>query len=170
MKTKIFKNIMKTWLAAVVMMGASLNAQAQGVVKEVEFVDLNGNQVMLSDFRGKWVVVNLWATWCPPCRVEIPDLIMFQDKHKDTAVVLGVDYEDIEPHKVQAFAESQMINYPIVRFTGKIDGKSSPFGPVRGLPTTYMVTPKGELVAARTGMIDDKTIESFIENYEKQNP
>ena len=135
----------------------------------VEFVDLDGKKVMLHDFKGKWVVVNLWATWCPPCLKEIPDLVMFHDKYsKNKAVVLGVNYEDIEPFKVRNFAESQMVNFPIVRFPGKTNGKTTPFGPLRGLPTTYVVNPKGETVAARTGMITGEQLEEFINVYESK--
>lgn len=133
----------------------------------IEFVDLDGNVTTLKDYRGKWVIVNLWATWCPPCLVEIPDLVMFHETHKDQdAIVLGVNYEAIDPAKVKTFAESQMINYPVVRFQGKVDGQTTPFGPLRGLPTTYMVTPEGQLVAARTGMVDQKMLEEFMQKYE----
>lgn len=137
---------------------------------DVKFVDMDGNESTLADYKGKWVIVNLWATWCPPCLVEIPDLIMFHEKHsKVDAIVLGVNYEDIEPEKVKTFAESQMINYPVVRFEGKPDGRTTPFGPLKGLPTTYMVTPEGKVVAARTGLIDDKMLEEFIRNYNSIN-
>lgn len=134
--------------------------------QDVEFVDLDGKSIHLSDYKGKWVIINLWATWCPPCLVEIPDLIMFQEDHKGKdAVVLGVNYEANDPQKVKNFADSQMINYPIVRFKGKVDGKSTPFGPLKGLPTTYMVTPKGDVVAARVGMVNQKMLDTFMSRY-----
>ena len=152
----------------------SLNAaQAEQTVQKydhVEFVDLDGNVTQLSDYRGKWVIINLWATWCPPCLVEIPDLVLFHEAHKDKdAIVLGVNYETLEAEKVKTFAESQMINYPVVRFTTKVDGKNTPFGQLRGLPTTYMVTPEGKVVAARTGMVDQKMLEEFMEKYQSIN-
>ena len=134
--------------------------------EDIVFVDLKGNETKLSDYKGKWVIVNLWATWCPPCLVEIPDLVMFHEEHKDKdAIVLGVNYEAIEKEKVEAFAQSQMINFPIVRFEGKIDGRTSPFGPLYGLPTTYMVAPDGSVVAARTGLVDQKMLETFMAKY-----
>ena len=135
-------------------------------LKDVTFVTLEGKPVKLSDFRGKFVVVNFWATWCPPCLVEIPDLIMFHEAHADKdAVVLGVNYEEIDVEKVKAFAESQMINYPIVRLLGRIDGRNTPFGPLKGLPTTFMVDPQGRVVARRTGMVEQKDLEAFIQKY-----
>jgi len=136
---------------------------------DVTFVDLDGNKSKLSDYRGKWVVVNLWATWCPPCLKEIPDLVMFHEDHsKKDAIVIGVNYEDIDPQKAKNFAESQMVNFPIVRFEGKPDGRNTPFGPLKGLPTTYMVTPEGKIVAARTGMVDSKMLEDFIESFQSK--
>lgn len=134
--------------------------------ENVEFIDLDGKSTFLSDYKGKWVIINLWATWCPPCLVEIPDLVLFHEEHKDKdAIVIGVNYEANDPQKVKAFAESQMINYPVVRFKGKVDGRTTPFGDLKGLPTTYMVTPEGNLVAARVGMVDQKMLETFIERY-----
>ncbi len=139
--------------------------------KDIKFIDLDGNESMLSDYKGKWVVVNLWATWCPPCLVEIPDLIMFHEAHKDKdAIVIGVNYEDIEISKVKAFAKEQMINFPIVRFEGKVDGVNSPFGRVYGLPTTYMVAPDGQIVAVRTGLINQEMMENFMDKYTEMNP
>jgi len=153
------------------LLGISAKAYSQAnQFADVKFYDMDGNASTLADYKGKWVIVNLWATWCPPCLVEIPDLIMFHEKHsKVDAIVLGVNYEDISPEKVKTFAQSQMINYPIVRFEGKPDGKTTPFGPLKGLPTTYMVTPEGKVVAARTGLIDDKMLEEFIRNYNSIN-
>ncbi len=161
------------WLSTILLMTAWLNIPAvmaeeasTAEFDNVEFVDLDGNTSKLSDYRGKWVIVNLWATWCPPCLVEIPDLVLFHEEHKDKdAIVLGVNHEVLDPAKVKTFAESQMINYPVVRFKERFDSGSTPFGPLKGLPTTYMVTPEGQVVAARTGMVDQKMLEQFIEKF-----
>ncbi|MBF6058261.1 MULTISPECIES: TlpA disulfide reductase family protein [Thiomicrorhabdus] len=144
----------------------SFGAQAKPPAEDIKFIDLDGKVTHLSDYKGKWVVVNLWATWCPPCLVEIPDLVLFHEEHHEKdAIVIGVNYEDTDPQKVKAFADSQMINYPVVRFEGKVDGRTSPFGPLNGLPTTYMVAPDGTVVAGRTGMVDEKMLNDFIKNY-----
>lgn len=147
---------------------SSQSKQAANSTKEIVFVDLDGNESKLSDYKGKWVIVNLWATWCPPCLVEIPDLVLFHEEHhQKDAIVIGVNHEQISAKKVKAFAESQMINYPVVRFKGRHDSSKTPFGPLRGLPTTYMVTPQGKVVAARTGMVDQAMLEKFIKKYEQ---
>lgn len=163
----VFSNIKSPlvilFVALVTWSGLSLSAPPK---EDIKFISLDGQESLLSDYKGKWVIVNLWATWCPPCLVEIPDLVMFHEEHKDKdAIVIGVNYEANDVKKVKAFAESQMINYPIVRFEGKVDGRTSPFGPLQGLPTTYMVAPDGSVVAARTGMVDQKMLESFIATY-----
>lgn len=154
------------FLATAMLLGPVQTVQAEEKYDNVEFIDLDGKSTFLSDYKGKWVIINLWATWCPPCLVEIPDLVLFHEAHKDKdAIVLGVNYEAIDLEKVRSFAESQMINFPVVRFKGRVDGKTTPFGDLKGLPTTYMVTPKGKVVAARTGMVDQKMLEEFMEKY-----
>jgi len=156
------------FLAFMLTFSFAASAMAAAPEKPIKLFDLDGKQSLLSDYQGKWVILNLWATWCPPCLVEIPDLVMFHEAHKDKdAIVLGVNYEDNDPAKVKAFAESQMINYPIVRFEGKTDGVSSPLGKLQGLPTTYMIAPDGTVVAARTGMVDQKMLEEFMQRYEE---
>jgi len=161
---------LKTGLISLIMLFAlftGMQSYAADVdTDEIVFVDLDGNESKLSDYKGKWVIVNLWATWCPPCLVEIPDLVLFHEEHhKEDAIVLGVNHEVLAPEKVKAFSESQMINYPVVRFKGSFNDGSTPFGVLKGLPTTYMVTPEGKVVAARTGMVDQKMLEQFMDKY-----
>ncbi len=169
------RSILNTFvLTAFLSLGAlmwSATAYSAALKEDIKFIDLDGNESMLSDYKGKWVIVNLWATWCPPCLVEIPDLIMFHEAHKDkNAIVIGVNYEEIAISKVKTFAKDQMINFPIVRFEGKIDGINSPFGRVYGLPTTYMVAPDGQVVAVRTGLINQEMMENFMKKYNEMNP
>lgn len=157
--------IKKAWAVSILLFFTSV-AQAF----DITLVDLEGKQVKLSDYRGKFVVVNFWATWCPPCLVEIPDLVMFHEAHKDKdAIVLGVNYEDIPVQKVKAFAEAQMISYPIVRLPGRIDGRNTPFGPLKGLPTTYVVAPNGEVIAGHTGMVDQEGLERVMQRWRMLN-
>lgn len=131
---------------------------------DAEFVDLSGKKVKLSDYRGKWVVVNYWATWCPPCVKEIPELATFHEAHRDKdAVVLGVNHQDNDPAEVKKFMDGYLATYPILRTEGSLSNRT-PFGTLKGLPTTFMITPDGELIAARTGIVDQATLEKFIKD------
>lgn len=119
--------------------------------------DLNGKPHHLSDYRGKWVIVNYWATWCPPCREEIPELVMFYENHKSNAVVLGVNMEQVDPQTLRQFVDDNMISYPVLPGT-----REAEVGPIPGLPTTYLITPEGKLVARQVGMVTAEGIEAFI--------
>jgi thiol-disulfide isomerase/thioredoxin len=167
---KAMGDVVRHWgsvLGAVLVSGVLYSSSAHAI--EADYVDLKGNSVRLSDFKGKWVVVNYWATWCPPCVKEIPELAAFHEAHasKD-AVVLAVNHEDKDPASVKTFMDNFMATMPIVRAP---DGPASktPFGPLKGLPTTFMITPQGELIAAHTGMVDQKALENFIKENNQAN-
>ncbi len=138
---------------------------ALGVVTEaalaIDFTlkGLDGDTHSLSDYRGKWVVVNYWATWCPPCLEEMPELDLFHNAHKDEAVVLGVNFEDVGEAQLEAFVEKHFIGYPIL--LSKPDARS-PLGPIPGLPTTYIVSPEGEVVARQIGPLTKEMLEDFL--------
>ena len=136
-----------------------------GANSDFSLPGIDGKTYRLSDYRGKWVVVNYWATWCPPCRAEIPDLVEFHERNRERgAVVLGVAYEQISVERLQKFADKFAINYPILRVD---PGSSEVLGPIPGLPTTYLVSPEGKVVAQQAGLITGEAIEKFIRNYEK---
>jgi thiol-disulfide isomerase/thioredoxin len=124
----------------------------------------SGEQKMLSDYRGRWVIVNYWATWCPPCRKEIPELDMFNENNEN-AVVLGINFEDISTKELDTFVEQQFISYPIFHQRPK---RETPFGNLSGLPSTYVITPKGVPVAMQSGGITADRLERFIKTYEAQ--
>jgi len=132
---------------------------------EYSLPDLDGVKRNISDFRGKWVVLNFWATWCPPCLKEIPELVEFHEEHhKKDAVVVGIAYEDIDVGILREFVDSYFMSYPILITppTAK-----TPFGVLSGLPATFLINPGGELVATQTGPVTGKLIENFIKDYNK---
>lgn len=133
---------------------------------QFSLTDLNGKSHNIKDYTGKWLVVNYWATWCPPCLDEIPELVEFHDKHKDTdALVLGIDFEEVDEKYLRQFIDENFISYPIVKAK---PGVKSPFGLIHGLPTTFLVSPKGEVVASKTGGITLKDLEDSIVYFKRQ--
>ncbi len=137
------------------------------VAEKVDFTlkDLDGKSVSLSDFRGKWVIVNYWATWCPPCLEEIPDLVDLYEENRDTIVVLGVDYEEVNMEYLKEFVETHMMSYPVMQMEPK---PVTELGPVLGLPTSYIISPEGERVARQEGPVTREAIEKYIARKEKE--
>jgi thiol-disulfide isomerase/thioredoxin len=126
---------------------------------------LDGKPVSLSDYRGKWVVVNYWATWCPPCLEEIPDLVDLHEANSERLVVLGVNYEEVNEEYLREFVESHMMSYPVMRMEPL---PVTPLGPVLGLPTTYIISPEGERAARQEGPVTRAAIEQYIERKEAE--
>ncbi len=123
--------------------------------------------ISLSDYRGQWVIVNFWATWCPPCRKEMPDLQDFHSKHQVTgnATVLAVNFQEEDLAAVRGFLNDLWLEFPVAYVS---PGKSVDGFRVRGLPTTYVIHPEGCAVAREEGEITAADLERFIENYEKE--
>jgi len=103
--------------------------------------------------------VNYWATWCPPCLEEIPDLIALHEDKKNKLVVIGVAMDYRDPKQVIDFAEGLFVDYPIVLGNAKV---VSQIGPIQGLPTTYLYNPEGKMVAQQVGAITRAAVESYI--------
>ncbi len=134
---------------------ASLQAQA------FTLVDSKGKTHSLSQYKGKWVLVNFWATWCPPCLEEIPDLVALHENKKNKLVVLGVamDYQD--PKQVLQYADQMMVSYPIILGDHKM---ATQIGAIPGLPTTYLYNPEGKVVAYNVGALTRAAVERYITN------
>ncbi len=122
--------------------------------------DSTGKKHPLADYRGKWLLVNFWATWCPPCLDEIPDLTALHDQHKDKDLaVIGIAMDYRDPKEVLRFADDYFISYPIVLGSRRI---AAQFGPVEALPTSYLYDPRGKLATQHSGALTKKSVEDYI--------
>ncbi len=117
---------------------------------------IDGRSIRLSELRGKVVLMNYWATWCPPCRAEIPDLIKLQAKYKDRLVIIGVSEDEGGLAQVKRFVTEHHVNYPIVMSTPAL---AKVFPGVTSLPTTFVLDREGRVVQRHIGMLDAKRTE-----------
>ena len=118
--------------------------------------DLDGRTITSDDLRGKVTLVNFWATWCGPCRTEIPDLVKLQARYPDHLQVIGVSADEGPVQVVEDFATEYGINYPIVMNTPEL---SRAFPGVMALPTSFIVDPDGRVVQTHVGLINPGVLE-----------
>ena len=122
--------------------------------------DMAGESHRLADYRGKWVLVNYWATWCPPCLEEIPDLVaLYDERHDKDLMVIGVAMQYKSSNEVADYVDDMLMSYPIVLGDDKITAQ---IGSADVLPTTYIFNPEGKLVATRHGLITKAYVEHLI--------
>ncbi len=120
---------------------------------------LDGESVSLSDYRGKLVMINFWASWCPPCNSEMPDLQRYYEQHQDDDfIILGVNYQDT-PDKVQAFVEKYGVTFPILLDS---DGRVANLFGVQGLPTSFFVDKEGNVLGYQPGPVTKEMLEDGI--------
>lgn len=122
--------------------------------------DLNGKDISLQDLSGKVVFLNIWATWCPPCREEIPGFVEAYSQYKDKGmVIIGISVDNAGTGPVIKFAEKFKINYPVVMATNKL---IKDYGPVHFIPTTVVIDKNGKIREKKVGYMDKGTIIKYF--------
>lgn len=122
--------------------------------------DTEGKKHTLAQYKGKWVIVNYWATWCPPCLEEVPDLVALYDSRKDKDVmVIGVVFDYQSAKEVAEYVDDMLMSYPIVLGDDEV---TKQIGSAEVLPTSYIYNPRGELVKTKRGLVTKQYLETFM--------
>ncbi len=118
---------------------------------DLKVKDLDGKELSLQAYKGKVVLLNFWATWCGPCRAEIPSLIQLQDDYKDRLQIIGIDVDDDDADRLRAFVKAKGINYPVAMASVPV---RIAYGGVGALPTLFVINPEGKMVQKHVGLFD----------------
>src|SRR6202007_2498461 len=128
--------------------------------RDCTLTDATGPAVKLSDYKGKVVLLNFWATWCGPCKVEIPWFIEFEKTYKERGfAVLGISMDDDGWKAVKPFVAEKAMNYPVM-----IDNKrvSEQYGGIDSLPTTFLINREGKIASTHSGLVSKRNCEAEI--------
>jgi peroxiredoxin len=131
--------------------------------------DINGRTVRLSDYKGKVVLINFWATWCPPCRAEMPDLVSLQREHGEQGLqIIGITYPPEKLDRVRRFARNLKVNYPIILGTRQLKAR---FSSEDTLPLTVVINRDGKVSEIISGILlreefDEKIKPLLMKNVE----
>ena len=142
--------------------GEPEDAAAVGKAARLDFKlkDMNGVDVKLDSFKGKVILINFWATWCGPCKAEIPSLVELQEKYADDLVVLGFSVDD-PAEKMKPYAEEYKVNYPLLVGNGREDVQNA-FGPLLGIPVSVIIDRQGIIAKKHTGIATKEQFEREI--------
>lgn len=127
---------------------------------EFTLEDINGKNIALSDYKDKVIFLNFWATWCAPCRAEIPDFIEAYREYKDDGmVIIGVSVDREGKDKVLGYADRYKINYPLVMYTSQL---IRDYQPGNAIPVTIVIDPKGKIRHKQIGMVNREFLETWF--------
>ena len=122
--------------------------------------NLEGKTVSLSSYKGKIVLLNFWATWCGPCKAEIPIFVELQEKYQEDLVIVGFSVDDTAD-KAKAFADEYQINYPILLGEGREDVQDA-YGPIWGIPASFLISKDGKVCRKHLGIAPKAVFEKEI--------
>jgi peroxiredoxin len=138
--------------------GATCKAEGPANL-DLTLKDMNGADVKLSDYKGKVILLNFWATWCPPCLAEIPEFIKVYDEKKgDGFAILGVSTDDT-PEQLRAFASEKKVTYPLLLITPEMEDA---YGPLFGLPTSILIARDGSVCKRHFGPMSKEQLEKEL--------
>jgi thiol-disulfide isomerase/thioredoxin len=142
--------------------GEPEDAAATGKNAPLHFTlkDMNGADVKLASFKGKVILLNFWATWCGPCKAEIPSLVELQEQYADDLVILGFSVDDTV-EKMRPYADQYKINYPLLVGNGREDVQDA-FGPLFGIPVSVIIARDGTIAKKHSGIATKSQFEREI--------
>jgi len=135
-------------------------ADAKPANFDFTFKDLDGKSVPLSTYKGKVVLLNFWATWCGPCKAEIPGFVELQEQYKKDLVIVGFSVDDTAD-KARAFADEYKINYPILLGEGREELQEA-YGPIWGIPASFLISKDGKVCRKHLGIAPKSVFEKEI--------
>lgn len=136
------------------------SAEALKTAPEFDLEILSGGRAKLTDYRGKVVILDFWATWCPPCIKEIPDFVELQKKYGDKGLaILGISLDQNPKRVLRPFVKKYKMNYPVLLTDGKVDRA---YGGITGIPTTFVINRKGEIYKQYVGFRPKNVFEADI--------
>ena len=143
--------------------GAACPADAKPANLDFTLKDMNNQEVRLSDFKGKVILLNFWATWCGPCKIEIPWFAEFQQKYGPAGLqVVGISVDDTHEQLVP-FATQLNMNYVVLQGLGHDDVQEA-YGPMWGVPVTALISRDGKICAKHVGISAKEAIEDEIKS------
>jgi len=151
-------------LLALISINNAIDAAANDVAPDFTLTDLDGKTITLADFEGKVIFVNFWATWCPPCRQEIPGFVEVYEKYKDKGfVIVGVAVSDKE-NKVIDYVKENDMTYPCAMGTNQI---VQDYEPGNAIPATIVIDREGKIHHKHVGYMDKSQVEKIFKDLSK---